>query len=381
MADLAIKNTSPSAQALPAVGSLFDACSLESVAASLQHHMDASSFFLSEVDIDDAARSAGVPNSQSSTDLLAQLDAEQDSIISDNGILGTSASGKLTGFPWTGFPSIPEHSELMLPSAVPILNPTHSKQAFKPSPVSSVDPIDVLRSCGTTPAHSGSSAAGAEECSDSRYGFSVGMRQMSVPRVSSMPNLHLASMMPSQPAGPQEPQVRMVSTDTLIDSSRSSFRRLAEGNRATTSCNPNIPRSRSASELLDLNRYDVPHAEFLTPPHLRKGKGGRQPAADPRLDPRIDPRKAKRILANRLSAAKSKLKQKSAAQGLRQRIEMLRLQKEGLEEEATRLEEACKDQEIEQCALHKQIRAIELHLSTVQGSTLMHGGTGFGMTC
>ena len=37
---------------------------------------------------------------------------------------------------------------------------------------------------------------------------------------------------------------------------------------------------------------------------------GSQPAADPRLDPRIDPKKARRILANRLSAAKSKLKQK-----------------------------------------------------------------------
>jgi hypothetical protein len=33
----------------------------------------------------------------------------------------------------------------------------------------------------------------------------------------------------------------------------------------------------------DMERYNVPHLPFLTPPHLRKGKGGRQPAADPRL--------------------------------------------------------------------------------------------------
>ena len=33
----------------------------------------------------------------------------------------------------------------------------------------------------------------------------------------------------------------------------------------------------------DLKRYNVPHLPFLTPPHLRKGKGGRQPAADPRM--------------------------------------------------------------------------------------------------
>lgn len=50
---------------------------------------------------------------------------------------------------------------------------------------------------------------------------------------------------------------------------------------------------------------------YLTPPELRKGKGGRQPALDPRLDPNVDPKRAKRILANRLSAARSKMKQKT----------------------------------------------------------------------
>ncbi len=41
----------------------------------------------------------------------------------------------------------------------------------------------------------------------------------------------------------------------------------------------------------------------------KKGKGGRTPAQDPRMDPNMDPKKAKRILANRQSAARSKLKQ------------------------------------------------------------------------
>ncbi len=36
----------------------------------------------------------------------------------------------------------------------------------------------------------------------------------------------------------------------------------------------------------------------------RRGKGGRQPAEDPHLDPKIDPKRAKRILANRMSAAR-----------------------------------------------------------------------------
>ena len=56
---------------------------------------------------------------------------------------------------------------------------------------------------------------------------------------------------------------------------------------------------------------EVAHRAFLVPPHKKRGKGGRQPAADPRLDPNIDERKAKRILANRLSAARSKMKQKN----------------------------------------------------------------------
>ena len=47
------------------------------------------------------------------------------------------------------------------------------------------------------------------------------------------------------------------------------------------------------------------------PAHKKRGKGGRQPASDPRLDPNIDDRRAKRILANRLSAARSKMKQKN----------------------------------------------------------------------
>ena len=54
------------------------------------------------------------------------------------------------------------------------------------------------------------------------------------------------------------------------------------------------------------------HAQYLMPAHLRKGKGGRQPAMDPRSDPRVDTKKARRILANRLSAARSKMRQKTA---------------------------------------------------------------------
>jgi hypothetical protein len=41
----------------------------------------------------------------------------------------------------------------------------------------------------------------------------------------------------------------------------------------------------------------------------RKKHNGRRPLMDPRLDPNIDPKKAQRILANRQSAARTKLRQ------------------------------------------------------------------------
>ena len=47
-------------------------------------------------------------------------------------------------------------------------------------------------------------------------------------------------------------------------------------------------------------------------PPRRKGKGGRQRAPAP--DASVDPKRAKRIMANRASAAKSKQKQKEKVQ-------------------------------------------------------------------
>ncbi|KDD74262.1 hypothetical protein H632_c1450p1 [Helicosporidium sp. ATCC 50920] len=68
--------------------------------------------------------------------------------------------------------------------------------------------------------------------------------------------------------------------------------------------------------------------KYLTPLSERKGKGGRQPAADPRNNPAIDPKKAQRIINNRISAAKSKIKQKQLAQTLRKRLECLHKQRQ-----------------------------------------------------
>ncbi len=82
----------------------------------------------------------------------------------------------------------------------------------------------------------------------------------------------------------------------------------------------------------------LPHAQFLTAPHMRTGRGGRKPSVDPRMDPSIDPKKAKRILANRLSAAKSTLKKKIRAELLGTRIDDLLRARHGLEAEVAELE-------------------------------------------
>jgi len=107
------------------------------------------------------------------------------------------------------------------------------------------------------------------------------------------------------------------------------------------------PRSYSTNDLSSLGttKYDVPHSQFLTAPHLRKGKGGRQPAQDPRMDPNIDPKKARRILANRLSAAKSKMKQKSAVESVKQKIQHLEEKKKKLLDQIAQLKEACTNEE------------------------------------
>ena len=54
-------------------------------------------------------------------------------------------------------------------------------------------------------------------------------------------------------------------------------------------------------------------AGHLMPSHLRRGRGGRLPAPDPRTNRKLSQHQAQRILKNRLSAARSKLRSKMAS--------------------------------------------------------------------
>ena len=69
-----------------------------------------------------------------------------------------------------------------------------------------------------------------------------------------------------------------------------------------------------AAEIEDMDALVAAHAEHMTPHHLRTHKGGRAPAADPRDNPAYTPTQARRIMKNRLSAARSKLRRKTAIQ-------------------------------------------------------------------
>jgi hypothetical protein len=223
---------------------------------------------------------------------------------------------------WDSFPAIPEHAELQMQAG---LKPQHY---LSTSPLSSVDPYFLSLSGATSPTPSSSSPTAA------------GAGARGVPRVVSMPNLQLHA------------------TGGLHNSSSSQDLRRA----ATAGRGAGMPRSKSASNVMDVSgKTDIPHIDYLTPAHLRKGKGGRQPAADPRLDPRIDAKKARRILANRLSAARSKLKQKSTMDALRQRVEGLALQRGTVAADIAALAESCAAAEAEAALLRQQLAAAEQH--------------------
>ncbi|KAK9868070.1 hypothetical protein WJX84_003355 [Apatococcus fuscideae] len=118
---------------------------------------------------------------------------------------------------------------------------------------------------------------------------------------------------------------------------------------------------------------------YLTPPELRKGKGGRQPALDPRLDPNVDPKRAKRILANRLSAARSKMKQKSHVDGLRERANTLTKQRTHLQDEVRTLEKTCQETARENEMVMKQLQGLREQNLDKRSSSLSHLWSGMAM--
>lgn len=160
-----------------------------------------------------------------------------------------------------------------------------------------------------------------------------GLGRGMVPRVASMPNFSVGM---GRVTSSESLEEMVASPSERGPTAFTSSRGEAEVGRSRR-----VPKSFSTNDLSSLvMKYDVPHAQFLTAPSLRKGKGGRQPKMDPRMDPNIDPKKAKRILANRLSAAKSKLKQKTVMDGLKVKIQGLEQNKVDLEREIAHLESA-----------------------------------------
>ena len=393
---------------LEGLNEMLDAAEVASMQPSSANPED---FFVGEIDATEASR-PHLGTSQSSNALLLHHHHHHDHLQDDQLLapeadapellLGTSAPATLHGSDsWTSFPAIPEHAELLMlvshqqqqqqqqqqagySTSAALQHQHHQQHHQQQPPPTTFVPTTNITPMGMgmqeynnnnkpllfTTTNLGSPISAVELCccpggdglstsptvsttsSDAAQFHSFG-----VPRVASMPNLQLASLGAS---GSLHALAVHNSAMAAAMGSGSGSSPLSLNSSGTGSGRlQRIPRSRSANDVSALDRYHVPHSGFLTPPHLRKGKGGRQPADDPRLDPRIDPKKAKRILANRLSAAKSKLKQKSASDGLRQRLEMLRLQQEGLTVEVSSLAEACEAKEAEREALRRQLQAVE----------------------
>jgi len=139
-------------------------------------------------------------------------------------------------------------------------------------------------------------------------------------------------------------------------------------------------RAESDAGGADADDASDPVAAYLSPAARRKGKGGRQPALDPRLDPGIDPKRAKRILANRLSAARSKLKQKSHLEALRKKVDALAYHRACLAAELERARDAVRRGAAENADLAARVKALKAHIAA-QGDyqarlEAMAGGAG-----
>lgn len=216
------------------------------------------------------------------------------------------------------------HSSGAQPQAqpMPLLVPVPSPRAALPR-----GPSDASLDGGVGPASSTRSGTAspdgyASDASEQHAGEGASAKAVAsgrgktVPRIASMPNLHLSLAESGSGAVRKKAAARATKASKAMQRSRShsDFRSVHAG--ASNSAAAVVAAAPVASDATEL-----PHSAFLTPSHLRKGKGGRQPAADPRLDPRMDPKKAARIMANRLSAAKSKQRQKSQPQKQREEEE------------------------------------------------------------
>lgn len=92
----------------------------------------------------------------------------------------------------------------------------------------------------------------------------------------------------------------------------------------------------------------------------QRGRGGRHPAGDPRLqDPSLDPKKVRRILANRESAARSKMRQKLQTAELRAQQRVLSARLGSMKHEKQELERALSTLSQERARIECELQHLE----------------------
>jgi len=135
-----------------------------------------------------------------------------------------------------------------------------------------------------------------------------------------------------------------------------------------------LPLSTFEMIVKELSGIECLQTMLLFRPNKKKGKGGRQPAKDPRLDPNMDPRKAKRIVANRKSAARSKQKQKRHVESLQLQHDTLMIQMLLCGREKEKLDNEIDELDHDTRLLEKELQALIEHVQRVQSyvSALTH---------
>ena len=235
-------------------------------------------------------RAAAGPAASPASQMLLDLDPKPELLLSE-------APGELqllqmpappAAGNWDAFPAIPEESELQLsaldaaqmPRLAPVAVPPPASQVMRhPEAASGGGHVFVPVEGGSKslPSSPISAMEGSGLCSGGTSPTGSAASSLlgdghGVPRVASMPNLqhyHRAEEQQQQQQQAMQQQQQQQQAQQQRLGGPAGLRRAAAANRA-------MPRSRSASDVSDLAKYNIPHISFLTPPHLRKGKGGRQ---------------------------------------------------------------------------------------------------------
>jgi len=231
------------------------------------------------------------------------------------------------------------------------------------------EPADVMK-CTTS--HGARHAAGQTLAADTKSALMNNAMYTSLPAAKEMekgPSLQRMSAQMKHPCYGSASSFTVSSTRYgVVEKKETPTALSAALDRLTASLSSDgtLPLSTFETIVKELSGIECLQTMLLFRPNKKKGKGGRQPAKDPRLDPNMDPRKAKRIVANRKSAARSKQKQKRHVESLQLQHDTLMIQMLLCGREKEKLENEIDALEHDTRLLEKELQALMEHVQRVQ---------------